>query len=76
MVLGNWTVTYKRIKLEHSLTPYTKIKSKWIEDLNVRSDAIKLLEENKGRTIFEINCSKIIFHPPPNENKSQKTNGT
>ena len=59
----NWSTTCKTMKLEHFLTPYIKIK--WIKDLNVRPETMKLSEENIGRTLDDINQSKILDDPPP-----------
>ena len=65
------------MKLEHSITLYTKINSKWIKDLNLRPDAVKLLEENIGRTLSDINRSKILFDPSPRVMEIKtKINGT
>ena len=70
----NWTATWKRIKLEHSLTSYTKINWESIKDLNVTPVIIKLLEENIGRIFFDINHSNIFLDPSPTV-MGTKTNG-
>ena len=61
----NWTATCKRMKLEHFLMPYIKIDSKWIKDLNIRPETVKLLENYIGRSLDDINQSKILYDPHP-----------
>ena len=61
----NWSTTCKRMKLEHFLTPYTKINSKWSKDVNIRPETIKLLDDNVGKTLSDINHSRILYDPPP-----------
>ena len=61
----NWAAKYRRMKLDHYLMPYTKIMSKWIKDLNVRPETIKLLDKNTGRTLGDINQNKIFYDPSP-----------
>ena len=72
-----WSTTCKRMKLDHFLTPHTKLNSKWIKHLNVRPNTIKLLQENIVKTLSDINHTRILYDPPPRvmETKAKETNG-
>ena len=73
MVLGKLDSYMQKSEIK-TLTLYTKINSKWIKDLNVRPETIKLLEENIGRTLYDINQSKILYDPPPRVVEITKVN--
>ena len=64
-MLGNWTLTCQRIKLDYFLAPYTKINSKWIKNLNVRTKTVKILEENVGNMLFDSGFSNFFLHLSP-----------
>ena len=69
-----WSTTCKRMKLEHFLTPYTKINSNLTKDLDVTPEIIKLLEKSIGRTFSDINHSRILYDPPPRMEIKAKIN--
>ena len=68
---GNWTDTCKNMKLDHLLTPHTRINSKWIKDLNVRLETIKIIKENTGSKISNIACSNILSDITPQERETK-----
>ena len=68
----NWTVTSQGMKLDHFLTPHTKINSKWIKDLNVRQESIKILEENTGTNLFNFSHSNFFLETSPMARKAKQ----
>ena len=74
----NWTATCRRLKLDHFLTPFTKINSKWMQDLNVRQETIKTLKEKAGKNLFDFGCSNFLLNTSPEarETKAKMNIGT
>ena len=69
---GNWSATCKRMKLDHFLTPYTKINSKWMKALNVRQESIKILEKNIGSNLFDLSHSNFLLDMSSKARQRQK----
>ena len=61
----NWTATFRKINLNHFVTPYTKINSQWVKDLNVRQEAMKILVEQAGKSLFDLCCSNFLLNTSP-----------
>ncbi|KAF0883023.1 LIN1 transcriptase, partial [Crocuta crocuta] len=70
----NWTATCRRMKLDHFLTPYTKINSKWIKDLNVRQETIRTLEEKTGNNLLNLHLSNFLLDTSPKARESREKN--
>ena len=68
----NWTATRRRKKLDHFLTPHTKIDSKWMKDLNVRQESIKILEENTSSNLFDLGHSNFLLDMSPKARKQRQ----
>ena len=67
----DWTATTRKMNLDHFLTPYTKINSKWMKDLNVRQEAIKILEAKASKNLFDLGCSNLLFNTSPEARESK-----
>ena len=70
----HWTATCRSMNLDHSLTPYTKINSKWMKDLNIKQEAIKILEEKAGKNLFDLGCSNFLLNMSLEARKTKAKN--